>query len=185
MALEQKLSLRLSQKLVMTPSLQQAIKLLHMTRLELETALTEELVENPVLEEREDSSEGTETETPESEESEPAQEATAESATAEASEAEAEADDRAALDEIDLDAFFRDSWESPSTPNVFEAHESVPLVLVHHGVAGCEQRLGAGSQDSGRGLVVVVFQRGHQRFSRGFGAWEGLAQAVFAAQGLA
>ncbi|MEE2776042.1 MAG: RNA polymerase factor sigma-54 [Acidobacteriota bacterium] len=127
MALEQKLSLRLSQKLVMTPSLQQAIKLLHMTRLELETALTEELVENPVLEEREDSSEETETETPESEESEPAQEATAESATAEASEAEAEADDRAALDEIDLDAFFRDSWESPSTPNVFEAHESVPL----------------------------------------------------------
>ena len=36
MALEQKLSLKLSQKLVMTPALQQAIKLLQMTRLELE-----------------------------------------------------------------------------------------------------------------------------------------------------
>ena len=36
MALEQKLSLKLAQKLVMTPSLQQAIKLLQMTRLELE-----------------------------------------------------------------------------------------------------------------------------------------------------
>jgi DNA-directed RNA polymerase specialized sigma54-like protein len=51
MALEQKLSLKLAQKLVMTPSLQQAIKLLQMTRLELEGALTQELVENPVLEE--------------------------------------------------------------------------------------------------------------------------------------
>ena len=66
MALEQKLSLKLSQKLVMTPSLQQAIKLLQMTRLELEGALTQELVENPVLEERED--EGDETEAPEKEE---------------------------------------------------------------------------------------------------------------------
>ncbi len=37
MALEQKLSLKLSQRLVMTPSLQQAIKLLQMTRLELES----------------------------------------------------------------------------------------------------------------------------------------------------
>jgi RNA polymerase sigma-54 factor len=60
MALEQKLSLKLSQKLVMTPSLQQAIKLLQMTRLELEGALTQELIENPVLEEREDTPEETE-----------------------------------------------------------------------------------------------------------------------------
>ena len=45
MALEQKLSLKLAQKLVMTPSLQQAIKLLQMTRMELETLLTQELVE--------------------------------------------------------------------------------------------------------------------------------------------
>ena len=53
MALEQKLQLRLAQKLVMTPSLQQAIKLLQMTRLELQNTLTQELVENPVLEEAE------------------------------------------------------------------------------------------------------------------------------------
>src|SRR5258708_6630921 len=51
MALEQKLSLKLAQRLVMTPSLQQAIKLLQMTRMELDTLLTQELVENPVLEE--------------------------------------------------------------------------------------------------------------------------------------
>ena len=34
MALEQKLNLKLSQRLVMTPSLQQAIKLLQLSRLE-------------------------------------------------------------------------------------------------------------------------------------------------------
>jgi len=57
MALEQKLSLKLSQRLVMTPSLQQAIKLLQMTRMELETVVAQELEGNPVLEELEASSE--------------------------------------------------------------------------------------------------------------------------------
>jgi len=51
MALEQKLSLKLSQKLVMTPSLQQAIKLLPMSTLELSELLNQEMVENPMLEE--------------------------------------------------------------------------------------------------------------------------------------
>jgi RNA polymerase sigma-54 factor len=55
--LEQKLSLRLSQRLVMTPTLQQAIKLLQMTRLELSDIVNEELVANPVLEEDEGSGE--------------------------------------------------------------------------------------------------------------------------------
>jgi len=50
MALEQKLSLRLSQRLVMTPSLQQAIKLLQLSRLELEETLSQEIMENPMLE---------------------------------------------------------------------------------------------------------------------------------------
>ncbi|MFV2071262.1 MAG: RNA polymerase factor sigma-54 [Thermoanaerobaculales bacterium] len=49
MALEQKLSLKLAQRLVMTPSLQQAIKLLQLSRLELEETLAEEILENPVL----------------------------------------------------------------------------------------------------------------------------------------
>jgi RNA polymerase sigma-54 factor len=51
MALEQKLSLKMSQKLIMTPSLQQAIKLLQLSKLELLEEVTQELVENPVLEE--------------------------------------------------------------------------------------------------------------------------------------
>ncbi len=53
MGLEQKLSLKLSQRLVMTPTLQQAIKLLQMTRLELQDVVNQELVSNPVLEEDE------------------------------------------------------------------------------------------------------------------------------------
>jgi RNA polymerase sigma-54 factor len=57
--LEQKLSLKLSQRLVMTPTLQQAIKLLQMTRLELSDIVNEELVANPALEEDEGNAEGT------------------------------------------------------------------------------------------------------------------------------
>lgn len=49
MALEQKLNLRLSQRLVMTPSLQQAIKLLQLSRLELGETLAQEILENPLL----------------------------------------------------------------------------------------------------------------------------------------
>ncbi len=45
-----RLDLRLSQKLVMTPQLQQAIKLLQLSRLELQQTLSQHLVENPLLE---------------------------------------------------------------------------------------------------------------------------------------
>jgi RNA polymerase sigma-54 factor len=51
MALELKQGLRLSQQLRMTPQLQQAIKLLQLSRLELEQTITKEMEENPVLEE--------------------------------------------------------------------------------------------------------------------------------------
>lgn len=50
-----KQSLNLSQSLVMTPQLQQAIKLLQLSRMELENLINSELVENPVLEETSDS----------------------------------------------------------------------------------------------------------------------------------
>jgi len=46
-----KLNLKISQQLVMTPQLQQAIKLLQMSRLEMEQTINTELTENPVLEE--------------------------------------------------------------------------------------------------------------------------------------
>jgi RNA polymerase sigma-54 factor len=46
-----RLDLRLSQKLIMTPQLQQAIKLLQLSRLELQQTLNQHLMENPLLEE--------------------------------------------------------------------------------------------------------------------------------------
>jgi RNA polymerase sigma-54 factor len=48
--MEIKQQLRLSQQLVMTPQLQQAIKLLQMSRMELTELVQEELLENPILE---------------------------------------------------------------------------------------------------------------------------------------
>jgi len=49
--MEARLELKLSQKLIMTPQLQQAIKLLQLSRLELVQSVSQELMENPVLEE--------------------------------------------------------------------------------------------------------------------------------------
>src|SRR5881394_621403 len=50
MALELKQHLRLSQQLVMTPQLQQAIKLLQLSRMELCDMVRDEMLENPILE---------------------------------------------------------------------------------------------------------------------------------------
>ncbi len=65
MALEIKQSLRLSQQLVMTPQLQQAIKLLQLNRMELAEVVNSELMENPVLEELSETPDGENTPSPE------------------------------------------------------------------------------------------------------------------------
>src|SRR5437763_14122682 len=51
MGIQQKRHTKLVQKLILTPSLQQAIKLLPMSTLELSDLLNQEMVENPLLEE--------------------------------------------------------------------------------------------------------------------------------------
>ncbi len=119
MALEQKLRLKLAQRLVMTPSLQQAIKLLQLSRLELEEALSQEILENPMLEvEDEDLSETAPT--PE------AQEPSAEAGTSGTPEPEAPSPsqeeaipEQEAYSDIDVEAFFSDylgdtPFEGPS-----------------------------------------------------------------------
>ncbi len=116
MPLEQKLSLRLSQKLVMTPSLQQAIKLLQMTRLELEGLVTQELEENPVLEEIEEAAE----EERASESEEGAAEEASETPTP-------ELERERSVEEIDLEAYFNDYLESSTEPWLGEAREAPPL----------------------------------------------------------
>lgn len=55
--MEIKQSIRLSQQLVVTPQLQQAIRLLQLSRMELVTMIQKELTENPCLEEEEEESE--------------------------------------------------------------------------------------------------------------------------------
>lgn len=51
MAMEMRQQLKMIQQLVMTPQLQQAIKLLQLTRAELQDVVRQELEENPILEE--------------------------------------------------------------------------------------------------------------------------------------
>jgi len=118
MALEQKLSLRLAQKLVMTPSLQQAIKLLQMTRMELQNVLTQEMEENPLLEEADELFEEEEKTDSEKEESETAPSE---------SEAEKESDQPEAMEEIDLEAYFSAYIESSSEPATLEMKAAPPL----------------------------------------------------------
>jgi RNA polymerase sigma-54 factor len=51
MSLDVRLNLKLAQRLVMTPNLQQAIKLLQFSRLELQSYISQEMLENPMIEE--------------------------------------------------------------------------------------------------------------------------------------
>ncbi len=74
LSLELTLNLKLSQQLVMTPQLQQAIKLLQLSRLELQNTIQQELVENPILEEAAEEEPG---ESSEGEDRGPAEEAAA------------------------------------------------------------------------------------------------------------
>lgn len=112
MALEQRLSLKLSQKLVMTPSLQQAIKLLQMTRMEIEGLVAQELVENPVLEESTEVTSTVEAPAPE-----PEKPATP----------EGEIDHQESMENIDLDAYFGDYGDSASYSSIREDREAPPL----------------------------------------------------------
>ena len=49
--MQMKMQMKLNQQLIMTPQLQQAIKLLQLSHTELEELIEQTLVENPVLEE--------------------------------------------------------------------------------------------------------------------------------------
>src|SRR5678815_1130907 len=74
MGIQQKLHTKLVQKLILTPSLQQAIKLLPMSTLELSDLLNQEMVENPLLEEVPTEEQQVEAATPEKTEAEQQQE---------------------------------------------------------------------------------------------------------------
>ncbi len=112
MALEQKLVPRLQQRLVMTPALQLAIKLLQLNRLDLEQTLQEEMVENPVLEEES-----------------AAQTVEIESTEAASTEEEREEQvEEQVIDNLDVDSFFEKYFDyQPTTANMREQSEAPPL----------------------------------------------------------
>src|SRR5205085_420357 len=123
MALEQKLHLKLSQKLIMTPSLQQAIKLLQLSKLELQEVLNQELLENPLLEE---SAEETKQEEAEAETAEAKTETEEEQKKEEAKKEEEKEKD--SFDEIDYDAYFQDYIEYGYNPRgMGEEHDEFPI----------------------------------------------------------
>jgi RNA polymerase sigma-54 factor len=112
LAIQQKLGLsaKLSHRLILTPSLQQAIKLLPLTTLELAEVLDQEVMENPLLEEV------------------PVQEtlSTEELAKQEAKEeAENQPDDP--LKEIDLEKFFEDYLDDGRRGRPAEVPEAPPI----------------------------------------------------------
>jgi len=123
MALEQKLSLKLTQRLVMTPSLQQAIKLLQMTRMELDHLLTQELVENPVLEDQRELRE----DEPTSEEKEAQAEKEDKEKEKDKDKEAEELDHEESMENIDLDDYFGDYWESSGYASMREHRDDPPI----------------------------------------------------------
>jgi RNA polymerase sigma-54 factor len=134
MGLEQKLQLKLSQKLIMTPSLQQAIKLLQMTKLELSEVVSQEMVENPLLEEitEETVAEDSRRDAPELEP--PAGETQTERDqrppdTEQSPNGDGTGNDkeRDSFEEIDYEAFFQDYLEYGYNPRMREEYEQYPM----------------------------------------------------------
>jgi RNA polymerase sigma-54 factor len=153
MALEQKLRLKLAQRLVMTPSLQQAIKLLQLSRLELEETLAQEILENPILDVEEDE------ESAATDETDHGAEAGASSSESASGEPEAAPDqpekpvepespmpsEKEAYDDIDVEAFFSDylADNRPEGPSMAAAMpgDGVPLENVLSATGGLADHL--------------------------------------------
>ncbi|MGE5234974.1 MAG: RNA polymerase factor sigma-54 [Acidobacteriota bacterium] len=137
MALEQKLHLKLAQRLVMTPTLQQAIKLLQLSRLELEQALAQELQVNPLLEIAEEvpaedepasteEAAGTDDSAGSEEASGPALAADTAAETQPTDEASSTADD--SFSEVEVEALFANYLQDTSrVPATWEDEEEPPL----------------------------------------------------------
>jgi RNA polymerase sigma-54 factor len=113
MAIQQKLQTKLAQKLILTPSLQQAIKLLPMSTLELADLLNQEVVENPLLEE-------VPTEELQAAEAVPAAE--------KEGEAKAQADKTDSWDDADYEYFFGDYLDDGYRPRAPQEVKELPPI---------------------------------------------------------
>lgn len=117
MALELRQTLKLSQQLIMTPQLQQAIKLLQLSRLELLEAIDEELEENPILEIAQADDEPD----PKNQ----LDQSPDESETKE-NEIEEVRVEETARDDIDWENYLGEYSSTPAPPNMREAHDDAP-----------------------------------------------------------
>jgi RNA polymerase sigma-54 factor len=117
MALEQKLNLKMAQRLMMTPQLQQAIKLLQYPKLELQDVITQELTDNPILEEVQEEPQSTEQ----------AEAGEAESAEAQTPEKEREVEQEVAMkdsfDPGDYEVYFQEYLDYGYQPRQTEFRE--------------------------------------------------------------
>ncbi len=114
MALKQRLELRQGQSLVMTPQLQQAIKLLHMSNMELQAFVDSEIERNPLLERDESADQGTVLD-----DAEPPRSASEEATTADVAEAlsgKAGGDDAVSGHDAGLDAGYGDEARAEAAP---------------------------------------------------------------------
>jgi RNA polymerase sigma-54 factor len=134
MSIEIKQVHRLSQQLVMTPQLQQAIKLLQLSRMELVDLVREEMMENPILEDgaetaqeagKDDPEVKQETElSGETEVAAPAPENP--DTTHEVASESAGATDQQVVNEIDWENYIESYTSSPPTPSFKPANDELP-----------------------------------------------------------
>jgi RNA polymerase sigma-54 factor len=127
MGIQLKQSLKLGQNLVMTPQLQQAIKLLQLNHMELAELITQELTENPVLEEINEDATPDNLQTAASDESFDPE---VQQQTDEAAQLQPKVEDDRILngkEEVNWDAYLEDFNDSASTaPSMKETSEDSP-----------------------------------------------------------
>ncbi len=133
MLLQPKLNLKVSQRQVLTPGLVQMVSVLALNKLELKDMINSEMVENPVLEELEESGESFEERT--------AREGDRERALEEVPAAEASREEKDPFDAIDFGSYFQDyldpgfktasNFEEYDKPS-FEHFLSSPTTLADH-----------------------------------------------------
>jgi len=145
MALYMRQELRMSQQLVMTPQLQQAIKLLQLSRMELQDLVREELMENPLLDDSQELGGSTASEEPvssiEMQDSIEANATDTPAATQAEKHEELKVDDRT-KDNFDWEAYLESNSQAPSTGSgvavgnddlpSLEATASRPETLTEH-----------------------------------------------------
>ena len=177
--MQQKLTLqvKLSQKLILTPSLQQAIKLLPMSTLELADMLQQEITENPLLEE-ELERERSETPEPSEAPSEGSEERSTSEAASETPEApkpepEPEPDPKSddSLNEIDFESFFSDyldegyrprtSYEVPELPPIENTLSATATLADHLDWQLRMTSMGDKTQEIGEAIIGNIDEHGY------------------------